>query len=182
MLVRKIKKGYIGVIPTDTIYGLVGFALLPETVERIYKVRKRSPDKPFIILISSIEDLKIFNIELNKNVLDILIKVWPGKITVILPCLENKFEYLHRGTNKLALRFPDKPDLIELIKNTGPIVAPSVNFEGEFPAKNIEEAKKYFSKDVDFYVDEGDLISEPSTIIEIKDGEIVLIRKGAVKI
>ncbi len=74
-----LKKGKIGVMPTDTIYGLVGKALNKKTVERIYEVKKRKPEKPFIILISSLRDLKLFGVKPEK----ILKKYWPGAASVI---------------------------------------------------------------------------------------------------
>ena len=64
---EKIKKGGIGVIPTDTIYGIVGSALARKVVEKIYSVKGRNLQKPFIILISSIEGLSFFDIEINEE-------------------------------------------------------------------------------------------------------------------
>jgi len=64
-IIKILKEGGIGVLPTDTIYGLVGSALNKETVEMIYKIRKREKTKPFIILISSPKDLKIFEIKIK---------------------------------------------------------------------------------------------------------------------
>ena len=51
-IIDQLKNGKIGIIPTDTIYGIMGSALKPEVVEKIYSLRERSKDKPFIILIS----------------------------------------------------------------------------------------------------------------------------------
>ena len=76
---------------------------------------------------------------------------------------------------------PDKKDLLELLKITGPLLAPSANHKGEKPALIIEEAKVYFGNKVDFYVDEGKLESLPSTLIKIEDGKIVVLREGAVE-
>ena len=177
-----LNSGGIGVIPTDTIYGLVGQALNPDTVEQLYKVRQRKPDKPFIILISQLKDLELFDIQPDEKTRAILGKVWPGKVSIVLPCRSDKFSYLHRGTNTLAFRLPDKKDLIEILKTTEPLVAPSANPEGLEPAHTIEEAKKYFGEEVDFYVDGGRLDSPPSTLIKIVDGEIEVLREGAVKL
>ena len=167
---------------TDTIYGIVGLALKKEVVENIYKLRERNPSKPMIILIGSIRDLGFFGIKIDKITQKILEKFWPGKVSIILPCPSKKFIYLHRGTRSLAFRLPDKPDLIEILGKTGPLVAPSANPEGEPPAKTVEEAKKYFGQKVDFYLDEGELTSLPSTLIAIENGEVIVKREGAVKI
>lgn len=182
LVVEILKKGGIGILPTDTIYGVVGRALEPKAVERIYQLRERNPSKPMIILIGRIKDLKLFEIEIEKKTKKILKKYWPGKVSIILPCPNKKFAYLHRGTNSLAFRWPDKPDLVEILKQVGPMVAPSANPEGESPAKTIDEAKKYFGQRVDFYLDEGELTSLSSTLISVEEGKIAVKREGAVKI
>jgi len=116
-------KGGIGVLPTDTIYGLVGPALSKKTVEKIYKTRKRDPKKPLIILISDLDDLKRFSVRIDKESRSLLKKLWPGKISVILPCKDKRFKYLHRGTESLAFRLPAKKSLRRLIKKTGVVSA-----------------------------------------------------------
>lgn len=177
---------------------MVGSALSKKAVARIYKLRKRNLKKPMIILISSFEDLDIFGIRINRAIKKILKKFWPasakapsfaeasagrsagkpGAISIILPCWSKKFSYLHRGTKSLAFRLPAKKVLVNLLKKTGPLVAPSANPEGLPPAKTIKEAKKYFGNRVDFYIDAGKLVSSPSTLIAIKNNQIIIKRPG----
>lgn len=182
-LIRLLKSGGVAVIPTDTIYGIVGSALNPDVVERIYKLRKRSTNKPFIILISSIKDLSIFNIKITKKQKDFLQKNWPNPISVILPCPQEKFAYLHKGTNSLAFRIPKGEALLKFLGQTGPLVAPSANHEEEKEAETIEEAKRYFRNEVSFYQDGGIIKSEPSTLIELNfEGSYRILRQGVFKI
>lgn len=177
-----LKNGKIGVMPTDTIYGIVGLALSRETVEEIYRLRKRAADKPLIILISNLNDLNHFNIRLTEKQKNFLNKNWPNPLSVILPCPPEKFKYLHRGTNSLAFRMPKDEKLLELLKQTGPLVAPSANPEGGEPAKTTDEAKKYFGDRVSFYIDGGKIESNPSTIIRLKrDGKKIVLREGVFK-
>ncbi|MFA6159805.1 MAG: L-threonylcarbamoyladenylate synthase [Parcubacteria group bacterium] len=178
VLAKKLKQGEIAVIPTDTIYGLSTNALLKDSVENIYRIKGRAPEKPMIILISKISDLELFNIKINKSTAKILKKVWPGKVSLILPCNSKKFHYLHRGTGSLAFRLPAKTDLINLLKITGPLVSTSANPEGKTSAKTIVQAKKYFGDSVELYADEGLLKSAPSTIIEITNGKVKILRQG----
>lgn len=178
-----LKAGKIGVMPTDTIYGIVGSALNPETVEAIYKLRKRSSDKPFIILISFISDLQKFGIELSEQQEKFLQQNWPNPLSVILPVNNEKFNYLHRGKNSLAFRMPKDKKLLKLLEQTGPLVAPSANIEGDPPAETIDEAKKYFGGIIDFYLDMRKISEKPSTLIELnQNGEIDLLRQGIYKI
>ena len=181
-IVKILKDGGVGIMPTDTIYGLVGSATSRKTVFRIYKLRKRNPQKPFIVLISSLKDLKLFGIKVDEFSRKLLSRFWPGAVSVILPCVRKKFFYLHRGKKTLAFRLPENRILRNLLKQTGPLIAPSANPEGLGPAQNIERAKKYFGDGVDFYAGVKELKGLPSTLIEIKNGKVIIIRKGAVKI
>jgi len=179
-----LKNGAVGVMPTDTIYGIVGSALRRDTVERIYHLRKRDPEKPMIILIASPGDLKSFGISPSPRTKKILGNVWPGKVSVVLPCPSKKFHYLHRGTKTLAFRMPAPPHLRRLLRATGPLVAPSANFEGEEPARTITEAKRYFGENVEFYGSAGRrTASKPSTLISLDaQGNVTILRKGAAKV
>lgn len=180
-----LKNKGVGVIPTDTIYGIVGSALEEEAVNRIYKLRHRNPKKPMIILISSVYDLKKFGVSLSPKDKEIIKKVWPGKVSVILGLNHGgvaKFKYLHRGTKKLAFRLPDFLKLRRLLNKVGPLVAPSANLEGHPPAENISEAQNYFGNQVDFYVDSGPQKSSPSTLIEIQKDKIKILRLGQTKL
>ncbi len=179
-LVKTIRKGGVGILPTDTIYGLVGLALAPVTVERIYKLKKRSDGKPFIVLIGSWQDLEKINVEITPDQKKILKKVWPGPVSVVLPCDNPRLAYLHQNKN-LAIRWAKNNFLNRLIKKTGPLVAPSANPEGLKPAETITEAKKYFGAEVDFYFANNGkrLTGQSSTLIEIKNGKINILRQGA---
>ncbi len=181
-IIDLLKKGKIGVMPTDTIYGIVGSALNPQTVEEIYFLRKRDPSKPMIILISSLEDLRIFDIKLTKEQKGFLQKTWPNPVSVILPCPYEKFTYLHRGKKSLAFRLPKNKMLLQIIKEAGPLVAPSANLEKEKPAEKIEQAKKYFGGKMAFYLDGGKIQSKPSTMVQLyKDGKRIILREGTFK-
>lgn len=178
-----LRGGQVGVLPTDTLYGLVGSAFNIDTVERIYHLRKRDLKKPMIILISSLKDLERFGIFLDKESKEALKKLWPAKLSVVLGCGANGMDYLTRGGKTLAFRMPEDKQLLGLIKKTGPLVAPSANLAGEKPAENYKEAREYFADNVDFYVDAGRIKSKPSTLIELgKGGKIKVLRPGAVKI
>jgi L-threonylcarbamoyladenylate synthase len=178
-----LRRGGVGVLPTDTIYGIVGSALRPATVRRIYRLRRRDLRKPMIILIGDIGDLAKFGVRLTPHIKKLLNRVWPGKVSVVLPIsgrdggrFLTKFSYLHRGTGTLAFRLPRPRWLRDLLLQSGPLVAPSANFEGESPAKTIKEAKKYFGKEVEFYVDGMRRKSKASTLIKIEKGIVVTLR------
>lgn len=179
-----LKNDGVGVLPTDTLYGLVGSAFSEKAVERIYKIKGRNDKKPFIILIGSISALEKFDFVLDHDFKNDLKQFWPGKNSIILSLPKEslkKFEYLHRGLNSLAFRFPNKESLVELLRKTGPLVAPSANPEEKNPAENVAKAKEYFGDKVDFYLAEGLLNSEPSNLIKFEDSGEIKILRGTIK-
>lgn len=181
-IVDLIKNQQIGVMPTDTIYGIVGSALSQEAIEKIYQVRKRTPDKPFIVLISSLADLNTFDIKLDKKYLEILNSHWPNPISIILPVPDQKWSYLHRGTNSIAFRIPKDQKLRSFLSQTGPLTAPSANPEGYPISKNILDAQNYFKDQVSFYIDNGHLDGLPSTLVSLEKGSLKILREGVYRI
>jgi len=177
-----LKNDGVVVLPTDTLYGIIGSAMSRKAVEKIYKIKGRNGNKPFIVLITSYKDLELFGIKLGGDQAKILKKFWPGKVSVLLSCRSLKFKYIHRGTKEIAFRMIGKRNLnlFNLIKKVGPIVAPSANKEGIKSAENIKGAKEYFNKEVDNYIDGGKKISTPSTLIRIKDDNVEILRQGKV--
>jgi L-threonylcarbamoyladenylate synthase len=170
------KSGGVGVIPTDTLYGIIGSAFLEVAVERIYALKKRDSSKPLIVLISDFKDLEKFEIKPDSKTEKILKSAWPGPVSVILPILSSAFRYLTRGGDSIAFRLPNNKELREFLKDVGPIVAPSANPEGLKPAENIEAIKNYFGNAVDFIIDGGVVHGEPSSLLEIKDGKVNVLR------
>ncbi|OGM29545.1 threonylcarbamoyl-AMP synthase [Candidatus Woesebacteria bacterium RIFCSPHIGHO2_01_FULL_44_10] len=180
--VQSLKQGKIGVLPTDTLYGIHARALDRVAVEKVYTIRRRQPNKLFIILIASIDDLKKFKIEMDDHTQGFLEKHWPASLSVVLPCPHDEFKYLHRTTKTLAFRIPKKTNLLAILKQTGPLISTTVNPEGQDPAKTISQAKVYFGNQLDFYVDEGYLDNPPSTLIKFESGRPAVLRQGTVKI
>ena len=177
-----LEKDWVVILPTDTLYGIVGRALSKKVVERIYKIKERNENKPFIVLISSYKDLDIFGVKIGDKQAKILEKFWPGKVAVILPCPSKKFEYIHRGTKSIAFRMigNKNKNVFNLLKKVGPIVAPSANPEGSKPAETISKAKKYFGNKIDFYLSSGSKIGRPSTLVKFNNNKLVILRQGEI--
>jgi L-threonylcarbamoyladenylate synthase len=168
----------VAILPTDTLYGLISSAFSKKGIEKIYKIKNRDKSKPVIVLISSVDQLKDFGIKGD------FLKVFQPKVSILLECKSNKFKYIHRGTGEIAFRLINKrnKNLYDLLNKVGPIVAPSANREGEKPAEKIKEAKGYFGNSVDYYIDGGKRVSEPSTLIRIKNENIEILRQGIIEI
>jgi L-threonylcarbamoyladenylate synthase len=171
------KSGTVGVIPTDTVYGVVARAGDQTAVARLYELKNRER-KPGTVIAASIDQLTELGIP--RRYLKAVEQFWPGAVSVEIP---HHLTYLHQGTGRQAFRIPDDEALRGLLKKTGPLQTTSANLPGQPPATTMAEARRYFGDKVDFYIDGGDLSSrEPSTIIRIVDDAIEVIRQGAAKV
>lgn len=167
-------KNAVGVIPTDTLYGIVASVKSRIAVERLYKLKSRS--KPGTVIAANIDQL--VDMGLKKSYLKAVKNYWPGPISIVIPCGDS-LDYLHLGLYGLAVRIPKNKDVHKLLLETGPLLTSSANLPGQPPATNIDMAKAYFDDKVDFYIDGGDLSKkQPSTIIKMIDDEVEILRQG----
>jgi len=177
-VVRLLKGGAVGAIPTDTVYGLVCNPANQASVKRLYALKQRD-HKPGTLIAGSLPQL--IGLGLKARYLKAVEQYWPNPLSVIIPC-GPELGYLDSGMG-LAVRIPAAPAIQKLLQQTGPLLTTSANQPGKEPAKNVEEAGLYFGGEVDFYVDGGTLKNrQPSTLIKVIDDEIEVLREGAVKI
>jgi L-threonylcarbamoyladenylate synthase len=179
--IRKLKQaGAIGVIPTDTVYGVVARAADEKAVARLYELKSRE-GKPGTIIAADIDQL--VDLGIKRRYLTAVEHYWPGAVSVIIPSSDPQLAYLHQGKMSLAIRVTADPALRDVVGQIGPLLTSSANDPGEPTATRVHEAQAYFGDKVDFYVDGGDLADrEPSTVIRIVDDAVEVLRQGAVKI
>ncbi|OJF75963.1 MAG: translation factor Sua5 [Treponema sp. CETP13] len=166
-----LNSGKIAIIPTDTVYGFSG--IVPQTDKEIRKIKGRAETKPFIQLISNPEDIY----SLTKSVVPKkLIDLWPGALTIIV---QDK-----NSETTTAYRCPaDEWIRSVLSKCNTPLYSTSVNRSGHSILETIEDIKKEFSKEVALIIDDGDRKNAlPSTIVDITDGTIRILRQGSLRI
>lgn len=178
-IVRLLESGSVGVIPGDTVYGVMALASDEKAADKVYKVKLRE-NKPGTLIAADVEQL--VELGLKHRYLKPVERYWPGAVSVIIPC-GPELSYLHQGMNGLAVRIPDDEPLLKVLRETGPLITSSANLTGQPTATTLQQAIEYFGDTVDFYVDGGDLSDRlPSTILRIVDDEIEVIRQGAVTI
>jgi L-threonylcarbamoyladenylate synthase len=174
------KPGAVGIIPTDTVYGIVARAADEAAVKRLYEIKRRA-HKPGTIIAANREQLE--QLGLKHRYLKAVEQFWPGAVSVIIPVSDPHLEYLHQGQLSLAVRIPELAELHSLLTHTGPLLTSSANLPGEPTAVHIDQAKAYFGDQVDFYEDGGDLSArQASTLIRIVDDAIEVLRQGSVKV
>lgn len=178
-LIALLKAGAVCVMPTDTVYGVVCSARLPESVARLYALKPREK-KPGTLIAASIDQLVALGI--RPRYLNSVAHLWPNPISVVVPD-EASLSYLDQGLRSLAVRVPLQEDLRRLLHVVGPLLTTSANKPGAPVSNTVKEAIAYFGDAVDCYVDGGDLSGRPpSTLVRVVDDAIEVLRHGAIDI
>ena len=175
-----IKDGGIVIFPTDTVYGMGCNPYNANAVKKIYKIKSREKTKSLPVLAYSLDIVKeIARVDTFTE--KIMKKYWPGPLTLILTLTDQKLKESLKLQNKIAVRIPDSKCTLKLLEKCKLLVGTSANISGNSSYTNPDECIKNI-KNYDVFLNGGTITSKgESTIIEIENEEIKIIRKGALK-
>ncbi|MFC2174594.1 L-threonylcarbamoyladenylate synthase [archaeon] len=173
--VSVLEEGMMAVYPTDTLYGLGADATRHDCVRQIFTLKKRDPEQPISVMVSSFRMLKAYS-EVSPEQETLLKKLLPGKVTVIL---EGRGFARNLSPSGIGFRLPLNPLAAEIVESFNkPITATSVNPAGEEPAATAEQSFSYFGDLVELYIDAGEIVGESSTVVDLRDTPEIL-REGS---
>lgn len=163
-------------IPTETVYGLAARIDRPDALEKVFTLKNRPKENPLIVHLASDQDLHFYTDEIVEEE---LLDYWPGPLTLILKA-KNLSHTITAGLPTAAFRVPNHPHALEILKATGPFVAPSANLSGYPSATHYKHVENDFG--IDFPVVDGGMCESgvESTIIAKKDGKWRILRLGAI--
>ncbi|MEO2264722.1 MAG: L-threonylcarbamoyladenylate synthase [Nitrosopumilus sp.] len=177
--VEIINQGGIIIFPTDTVYGIGCNPYNKKSVEKIYDIKSRNISKPFPILAYSkeiAEKIAFFD-EYSKKIVE---QFWPGPLTIILKLTDENLKKSLNVVDKIAIRVPNHKCTLDLLKKCNFLVGTSANISGQLSSTNPDECLKNM-QNYDIFVDGGIITSKAeSTIIEIENKKIKIIRKGSI--
>ena len=175
-----IEKGGVAVFPTDTVYGIGCNPYNVNSVKKIYEIKSRDEIKSLPVLAYSLDIVKEITI-IDKFTEKIIKKYWPGPLTLILTLTDQKLKESLKLQNKIAIRIPDSKCTLKLLEKCKLLVGTSANISGNSSYTNPDECIKNI-KNYDVFLNGGTITSKgESTIIEIEDEKIKIIREGALK-
>jgi len=173
-----INQGGIAVFPTDTVYGIGCNPYNKDSVRKICEIKSRDITKPFPVLVYSkdIAERIVFFDEFAEKIIE---KFWPGPLTIILKLIDENLKKSLNVADKIAIRVPNHKCTLELLKKCNFLVGTSANISGHSSFTDPDECFKNIQK-YDVFVDGGVITSKAeSTIIEIENKEIKIIREGS---
>ena len=175
-----INDGGIVVFPTETVYGIGTNGLDEKAVKRLYEVKKRPIEKPISLLVSNMEMVKQIAKDITEKEYKIMEQFFPGPLTIILKKKETVPDIITAGKGTVGVRMPSGEIARKLVEYANvPIAAPSANLSGEPSGTNIKNIIKSFDGKVDYFIDGGESqIGIASTIVQVIDGELHILREG----
>jgi len=174
-----LEKDGVIIFPTDTVYGIGCNPYSTKAIQRIYQIKKRDEAKPFPILGYSKDELNkiVFFDEKSSRLID---KFWPGKLTLVLKLKDQKLKETMSLSDKVAVRVPNNKCVLSLLKECKLLIGTSANTSGTSSLIDSKDCNQQLSN-YDILIDYGRIQSDgESTIIEINNGELNVIRIGSI--
>ena len=173
--VEWLKKGKILIHPTESIWGLGCDAFNEKAVSTIFKIKKRSKNKSFILLIKSLESFKNYLQDINKKDIEYLQQYWPGPYTFLIKYNDKLPKHLWNETHKIAIRVSNHLPIRLLFNSfSGFMVSTSANISGQKNLQKPEEIINFFEHDGMAYYDESlGANRNPSRIIDLETKAII---------
>jgi len=178
----KIRAGGLVAFPTETVYGLGADAFNPSAVKKIYEVKGRPSDNPMIVHIARASDIGMVTPMLSPSIVKLIDNFWPGPLTLVMERGKSVPGVTTGGLDTVAVRMPDDPAALELIRLAGtPVAAPSANLSGSPSPTKAEHVIKDLDGRVDAILAGRDSrIGIESTVVDMTEDIPVVLRPGIV--
>ncbi len=175
-----IKAGGLVAFPTETVYGLGGDALNPESSKKIYAAKGRPSDNPLIVHVADMEAIEGIVKSIPEAAYKLSQKYWPGPLTMIMNKSDKVPLETTGGLDTVAIRMPSNRIAAELIRKSGGyIAAPSANLSGRPSPTQAKYCVEDLNGRVEMIIDGGPVgIGLESTIIDLTDEKPMILRPG----
>jgi L-threonylcarbamoyladenylate synthase len=175
-----IRCGELIVYPSETVYGIGADIFNEAAIKKIFIAKRRPFDMPLSVGVAD-RKMAASIAETDENADKLMDRFMPGPLTIIVRKKKIVPDIVTSNSQKVGIRIPDHPAAMQIMKRTGPIVATSANLHSKPDAVRMEEARRDLGEAVSAYVDDGPCpLGKPSTIVWLMDGEIEIIRQGAI--
>lgn len=177
---KLIAEGELVAFPTETVYGLGGDALDPDASRRIYAAKGRPSDNPLIVHIADFDDMKRVAREVPEQAKKLADAFWPGPLTMIVWKSDAVPEATTGGMQTVAVRMPNHPVALELIRRSGCLIAaPSANTSGRPSPTEAQHVAEDLSGKIAMILDGDPVgIGIESTIIDLTEEKPMILRPG----
>jgi L-threonylcarbamoyladenylate synthase len=181
--VNVVSRGGLVVLPTDTVYGIGCDAFTPPAVEALLAAKGRGRQAPPPVLVPDVRTLDGLATGVPDAARALVERFWPGGLTVICHAQPSLAWDLGETHGTVALRMPDHPAALAVLRRTGPLAVSSANRTGQPAALTAAEALAQLGDSVHVYLDAGPVPGGvASTIVDATGDALRLVRAGAVSL
>ena len=182
--IRLLQEEQLVAIPTETVYGLAGNALSTKAIIEIFRVKNRPFFDPLIIHTDDLDKIGFLIERIPQPLLDLAHYFMPGPLTILVPKKDLIPDLVTSGSPKVAIRIPNHPIALELLSALEfPLAAPSANPFGYVSPTTAQHVLDQLGGLIPYILDGGRCqIGLESTIIDLKQGEIIVLRQGGVSV
>ena len=178
-----VLSGELVVLPTDTVYGVGADAFSPAAVTRLLAAKGRGRDMPPPVLVGSTRAASALVEDLGPWGQQLIDEFWPGGLTIVCRAQRTLNWDLGDAKGTVAVRMPQDPVTLDLLKETGPMAVTSANLTGKPAATTAEQAREQLGDAVAVYLDGGPSAGGlASTIVDLTGDVPRLLRQGAISI
>ncbi len=177
-----LRVGGIVAFPTDTVYGLGACISNRQAVERVYQVKQRPPEMALPLLLADASQIAALAEPVPPVAWQLIRSFLPGALTLVLHRSESAPDIVTAGGSTVAVRIPDHPIPIALIRGLGtPVIGTSANLSGRPSPLTASEVRSQFGDKIDLVIDGGRCSAgKESTVVDVT-GEIpVVLREGVI--
>lgn len=176
-----LDNGGLVAIPTETVYGLGGNALNIDTIDKIFKLKKRPSNDPLICHTNSLSKIKRYVKQIPDKAYKLSEKFWPGPLTLVFEKKDLIPNKTTSNLNTVAFRIPDKEITLKLLSSLDyPLSAPSANKFGYISPTTTDHVYKNFDDGIDYILDGGRCeLGIESTIIGFENNKTIVYRLGS---
>ena len=177
--VEALEKGAVIAYPTDTVYGLGCDLMNKAAIERLYQIKGMSRDKSLAFICPDLSDIARYAIVENAQY-RVLKRFLPGPYCFILTATREVPKMVHLNKAKtVGIRVPNHPVTQALVRELGrPIISTTAAPPGEDPMVDPSEISARF-KGLELVLDAGGGGTVPTTIVDLSEGDVKVIRLGA---
>lgn len=176
-----INNGGVVLLPTDTVYGLAVSPNHEEAIDKLFQLKTRPKSRFLPIMVGTEKDLEALGVHINNNVQTLLDSdIVPGAVTIVLGFVDKPLVDWLEGREEIAVRIPDDERILNIIKQTGPLLVTSANKHGNSTPDNVEDILKDLSSAPDLVIDGGITKEVPSTIVNCRVTPPKIERQGVV--
>lgn len=175
-----ILRGDVVAIPTETVYGLAADAGNALAIKKTFELKGRPADNPLIVHISSTDEIANFSDFNSPGIQRLTDEFWPGPLTIILPRKNSVMDFITAGMDSVALRMPNHKETLALLKQCGPVTAPSANRSGRPSPTRPRHVMDDLGEDFPV-VDGGECeIGIESTVLDLTSETPAILRPGKI--